>query len=248
VLGYVLPLLVWQIVASRRLLPEYVLPTPVDAASALWRDGTFIGSNLAVTLQEVGLGFGIAVAGALAWSAVFISVPILRRAVYPLMVAANVAPKELLGPVVILWFGFSLLPKVLMAAVIAFFPVLVGTMVGLERFDTRIRLVASSMGASRLKTFFSFRLWNALPSFLSSLKLGLTLAIVGAVLGEFLGSDRGIGYAILSAGRRLDGASLYANLAVLVAVSLVLVGIVERVQRALFKGTRSATGASGHMT
>ena len=230
------PLAFWQVVASARLLPPYVLPLPASVVRALWLGREFIAANLAVTLQEIGLGFALATGGALFWAVVFSSIQRIRRAVYPLMVAANVAPKELLGPIFILWFGFSPLPKVLIAAAVAFFPILVGTMVGLERFDPGLRLVALSMGAGRFKTFISFRLWNALPSFLSSVKLGLTLATVGAVLGEFLGSDQGIGYAIVAAARHLDGPSLWANLGVMVVISLTLVQIIDLIEGGLFRG------------
>jgi NitT/TauT family transport system permease protein len=235
VAAYTWPLMLWQLVFMAQVLPTYVVPAPTEVVASLWRDWEFISGNLTITLQEVLLGFALALVGALAWSAILLASPVLRRFAYPLMVAANVAPKELLGPVAILWFGFSMLPKVLLAAVIAFFPILVGTMVGLEQFDNRLKLVAQSMGASKWRTFFSFRMWDALPSFLSAVRLGLTLAIVGAVLGEFLGADRGLGYAIVSAGRRLDSAALFANLAVMVSVSLVLIGLVNWCERSLIR-------------
>jgi NitT/TauT family transport system permease protein len=163
---------------------------------------------------------------------------LFRRAVYPLMVSAQAAPKEALAPLFIMWFGFTMLPKILMAAVIAFFPILVSTAVGLERFDRRLRLLAASVGAGPFKTFVSFRAWAALPSFFGSLRLGVTLATVGAVIGEFLGSDDGIGYLVLSASRRLDGELLYASLIILVALCMGLVALVDALESRLLRGVR----------
>jgi len=197
-------------------------------------------SNVAVTTAEILMGLLIGAAGALVWAVAFVSIPAARRALYPMMIAAQSAPKEALAPIFIIWWGFSSLPKVVMAALISFFPMLVATVVGLERFTEQQRLLAASMGAGRLRTFFSFRVWVALPSFLSGLKLGVTLSAVGAVLGEYLGSDRGLGYQILSASRRLNGGLLYASLIALIAVVWLLVRAVDVGEAWMLRGTRSA--------
>jgi NitT/TauT family transport system permease protein len=195
-------------------------------------------SNVAVTASEIVLGLGIGIAGALAWAVALVSVGPLRRAVFPLLVAAQSAPKEALAPIFIIWWGFSPLPKVVMAALISFFPMLVATVVGLERFSEQQRLLAASMGAGPVRTLLSFRVWAALPSFLSGVRLGVTLAAVGAVLGEYLGSDRGVGYQILGASRRLDGGLLYASLLALILLSWVLVQLVDLLEAWLLRGTR----------
>jgi NitT/TauT family transport system permease protein len=220
-------------------IPAYLVPPPGDVVEAFTADPAYFFSNVWVTAGEILLGLGLAIAAAVVWALLLVSVRTIRRAIFPLMVAAQSAPKEALAPIFIIWWGFSPLPKIVMAALIAFFPMLVATVVGLERFTEQQRLLAASMGAGHTKTFFSFRLWVALPSFLSGVRLGVTLAAIGAVLGEYLGSDRGIGYQILSSSRVLNGGLLYASLIALILLSWLLVRIVDATESWLLRGTRA---------
>lgn len=231
-------LLVWQLVVEWRDISDYLLPSPAQAWRAVVESPTVFLSNLGITIREILLGLSIGIAGAVTWAVPLVSSRRIRRVAYPLIVAAQSAPKEALAPVFIIWWGFSSLPKVVMAALICFFPMLLATMAGLERFNEQQRLLAASLGASRLRTLFSFRVWTALPSFLSGVRLGVTLAAIGAVLGEFLGSDEGIGYQILSASRRLDGGLMYASLIALILISWLLVGIVDLAEGWLLRGTK----------
>jgi NitT/TauT family transport system permease protein len=228
----------WQLVVVWGSVSDYLLPRPIEVWRAFMQSPSAFLSNVGITTWEILVGLAIGIAGALAWAILLVSSRSVRKAVYPLIVAAQSAPKEALAPVFIIWWGFSSLPKVVMAALICFFPILVATVVGLERFSEQQRLLAASMGASRSKTLFSFRVWAALPSFLSGIRLGVTLAAVGAVLGEFLGSDKGVGYQILSSSRRLDGGLLYASLITLIVISWGLVRIVDVVDASLLRGVR----------
>jgi NitT/TauT family transport system permease protein len=230
---------VWWAVTAAWNIPAYLVPPPGDVFRAFSADPSFFLSNMWVTASEILLGLGLAIVGAVVWAVLLVSLGTLRRAVFPLMVAAQSAPKEALAPIFIIWWGFSLLPKIVMAALIAFFPMLVATVVGLERFTEQQRLLALSMGAGPLRRFFSFRLWVALPSFLSGVRLGVTLAAIGAVLGEYLGSDRGVGYLILSSSRVLNGGLLYASLIALIIMSWVLVRMVDLAESWMLRGART---------
>ncbi len=235
----------WVAVTTLGHVPTYLLP-PVSRVYAAFRDtGGLLLSSTRVTVVEIVLGLAVATAAALALAVALVASRLVRKALYPVLVATQSAPKEALAPIFIIWWGFSSLPKIVMAALIAFFPMVVATVTGLERFSEQQRLLAASMGAGPLRTLFSFRLWVALPSFLSGLRLGITLAVVGAVLGEFLGSDAGLGYMILSASRRLDGGLLYASLLILVAVSWTLVRLVDLTEAILLRGVRKSTYAGG---
>ena len=229
----------WQLLVTWRDIPTYLVPPPADVLRAFTEAPSAFLSNVGVTTGEIVLGLALGLAGALAWAIAFVSIPPVRRALFPVMVAAQSAPKEALAPIFIIWWGFSPLPKVVMAAMISFFPMLIATVVGLERFTEQHRLLAQSMGASSFQTLSKFRIWVALPSFLSGVRLGVTLAAIGAVLGEYLGSDRGLGYQILSASRRLDGGLLYASLIALIIVTWVLVRIIDVGESSLLRGTRS---------
>jgi NitT/TauT family transport system permease protein len=229
----------WQVLIWWRDIPPYLLPPPAEVLRAFTASPSSFLSNVGVTASEIVLGLLIGVVGALAWAIAFVSAPPVRRALFPVMVAAQSAPKEALAPIFILWWGFSPLPKVVMAALISFFPMMIATVVGLERFTEQHRLLAASMGAGGLKTLLKFRVWVALPSFLSGVRLGVTLAAIGAVLGEYLGSDRGLGYQILSASRRLNGGLLYASLIALIVVTWLLVKVVDVSEARLLRGTRT---------
>ena len=229
----------WQALVSWRDIPTYLLPPPVEVVRAFTAAPSIFMSNVGVTTTEIVLGLLIGLVGALAWAITFVSIPPVRRALFPVMVAAQSTPKEALAPIFILWWGFSPLPKVVMAAMISFFPMLIATVVGLERFTEQHRLLAASMGAGPLQTLLKFRVWTALPSFLSGMRLGVTLAAIGAVLGEYLGSDRGLGYQILSASRRLNGGLLYASLIALILVTWVLVRVIDVGEGWLLRGART---------
>jgi NitT/TauT family transport system permease protein len=233
---------VWWAVIAVANVPGYLLPPPIDVARALGENFGFFLENTAVTFTEILLGLGLAVVGAVVWAALIVSVQTVRKAVFPLMVVAQSAPKEALAPVFIIWWGFSPLPKIVMASLIAFFPVLVTTVVGLERYTEQQRLLAASMGAGPIRQFFSFRIWAALPSFLSGIRLGVTLAAIGAVLGEYLGSDRGLGYMILTSARQLNGGFLYGSLIALMVMSWAMVKVVDLVEALLLRGTRAGRG------
>lgn len=211
-------------------LPSYILPTPLGVASAFMTELPDIAWNSWITVQEIMLGLAIAFVCALVTAIAILAFPTFRRTVMPLMAAAQASPKEAIAPLLVMWFGFTMLPKVILAAAIPFFPLLIAIVVGLERFDPRVRLLAASMGAGPVRTFFSFRAWSALPSFFGGLRVGITLAAVGAVLGEFIGSDDGIGYLVLSASRNLDGELLYASLVILVALCLVFTAIINAIE------------------
>jgi NitT/TauT family transport system permease protein len=195
-----------------------------------------------VTATEILLGLAVATGAAVAWAALIVSVDIVRKAVFPLMVVAQSAPKEALAPIFIIWWGFSATPKIVMASLIAFFPILVATVVGLERFTREQQLLASSMGAGPLRRFFSFRIWVALPSFLSGIRLGVTLAAIGAVLGEYLGSDKGLGYMIVTSARQLNGGFLYGALISLMIMCWAMVRAVDVAELLLLRGTRAGKG------
>lgn len=232
-------ILVWQVTTLSGDIPAYLLPPPGDAFRAFATAPHYFLANLAITATETGLGLGLAVVGALAWAVTLSAVPFLHRMIFPLLVAAQATPKEALAPIFILWWGYSLLPKVVLSALVAFFPLLLATMVGLERFTPDHRLLATSMGAGRFKTLVSFRIWVALPSFLGGVRLAITFALLGAILGEYLGSDTGVGYQILSASRRLDGGSLYAGLITLIVMSWLLVRLVDLAEACLLRHGRA---------
>jgi NitT/TauT family transport system permease protein len=219
-------------------VPSYIVPTPYGVANTFVSEFSWIAGHSWITIQVILAGFALAIFFAVVIALALVSFPRARRTFFPLFVSMQAFPKEALAPILIMWLGFTMLPKILLAAAIAFFPILVAVIVGLEKFDPKLRLLAASMGASQARTFFSFRAWDALPAFFGALRVGVTLAAVGAVLGEFLGSDNGIGYVVLSASRNLDGEMLYASLVILVALCIGFTAAIDRIERWLLPTTR----------
>jgi len=184
-----------------------------------------------VTTVEIALGFAMSVAVGIPLAlAIFLSPP-FARSVYPLLVSSQAVPKVAVAPLFIVWFGLGLVPKVLIAFLIAFFPVVINTAMGLAALEREKIYLARSMGLGPVATFFKIQLPNALPSIFAGLKISITFAVVGAVVGEFVGGQGGLGYLLLIANGNMDTALLFAGIVALTLLGIVLfalIGLVER--------------------
>jgi len=228
-----LVVILWE--ASVRLfrIPVYLLPGPgyvVAAVAEHWRS---LVSQAVVTMAEVLAGFLAAALVAIPLAMLVVVSPVLERLIYPPMVATQSIPKIALAPLFIVWFGFGTTPKVAVAFLISFFPVVVDTIVGLRSIDPAMVQLARSMGAPPYRIFLRLRLPNALPSVFAGLKVASTLAVVGALTGEFIGSDRGLGYVLVQASAQLDTPLLFATLVILSLLAMAFFFVVERVERLL---------------
>ncbi|MER5886403.1 ABC transporter permease [Streptomyces sp. NPDC001941] len=223
----------WWALAQARLVEPYLLPSPgatvhvlVDRWAYLWRHGW-------VTTYETLLGFlAAAVVGVLAGVAL-VSSATAGRTLYPLLLLAQVVPKVAVAPLFVVWLGFGLAPKVLIAVLVAFFPVVVAMVTGLRAVDPEALELAATMGGGRWRTFARIRFPAALPHLFAGLKVAVTLAVTGAVVGEFVGADEGLGYVILQANGNLDTPLLFAGLLVMSLVGVALFAAVEAAERLL---------------
>ena len=188
------------------------------------------------TLVEILAGF--ALAGALGvLLGVFVSfIALAKRTVYPLLVSSQMVPKVAIAPVLIIWFGTGLQAKVLIAFLIAFFPITISTMVGLDAVDPDMVKLFRSMGAGPLRTFMKLRLPTALPNIFAGLKIGMSLAVVGAVVAEFVAADQGLGYYLLYANGQLDSAGVFGALTLLTIIGVLLFYAVELIERLFVPG------------
>ena len=233
----VLIVLVWEIVTARELINPLVLPSPTAIAAALWGFVTGFFSPLAywedtwVTLQEILVGFAIGAGGALVLGSLIAEFKTVRWVVVPYTVALNATPKIAFAPLFIVWFGFGVMPKVVMAAFICFFPVLVNTVSGLESVESDELELMASIRASRWQTFRRLKIYHALPYIFAGLRTAMAFAVVGAVIGEFAGAQNGLGFQIEFAAARLETANLFAFLVVLSLVAYALYVLIELVER-----------------
>jgi NitT/TauT family transport system permease protein len=168
-------------------------------------------------------------------AAILVQLPLVDAVLYPWLLTSQVLPKVAVAPLLIMWMGFGLLPIMLIAVLVAFFPVLVNTMAGLRSVEREPMMLLGSMGASPWQRFVHLRLPVALPSVVSSMKIAMTLAAVGAVVGEFVGSNQGLGYLLLYANGALDAKLLFAALLLLSVLTMILYGLVALSERWLLR-------------
>lgn len=234
----------WAVVSGLGLVAGYLLPTPAATWHKLVENAPYLWSASVVTTAETLAGFVVAVVLGLAAALVMAFSPRLEGSVYPIIVFAQVVPKIAVAPLFVVWLGFGFSPKVLMAALIAFFPVVVAGFTGLKSIDHDLIDLAATMTASRLRVFTRFRFPSALPFIMSGLKVAVTLAVTGAVVGEFVGADSGLGYVILEANGNVDTAMLYAALIMLSLIGVVLFLLVDLAERLLMPWHSSRRAAS----
>ncbi|RVT90964.1 ABC transporter permease [Sphingomonas crocodyli] len=213
-------------------IAPFILPSPLAVAKAIADNAGTLMPALAYTLGEVLLGFGLSVLVGGLIALAIVSSDLLDRSVYPLLVALQIVPKVAIAPLFAIWFGFGMLPKVLMAFLIAFFPMVINTAMGLRGIEVSKLHLARSMGASGLQTFFKIRLPHAMPSIFTGLKLSITSAMIGAIVGEFIGSDEGVGRILLVANGNMQTDLLFAGVVLLSLAGVVLFLAIEAIERA----------------
>jgi NitT/TauT family transport system permease protein len=221
----------WELAVAAFAIPTYLLPPPSRVGAVFVERPELLIDHGLVTLIEVAVGFAIAIVVGVAIAIILDASPLIARALNPLLVGSQAMPKIAFAPILVVWFGFGLTPKVLIVFLMAFFPIAISTLVGLVSVEREQILLARSLGMSRIRTFFKIRLPSTMPNLFGGLKIGVTLAVVGAVVGEFVGSDAGLGYLLLLANGTIDTPLLFAGVLSLTIMGLVLYWIVEVVER-----------------
>jgi NitT/TauT family transport system permease protein len=233
VLVLVLFVVLWHLFVVIFSIKPYIVPKPLDVARAMHDNWSLLWSSTMATLVEVAVGFVLAAVGGVALGAVMFYFPIAQRLLSPPIVAFQNVPKVALAPLFVVWFGTALTPRVLVAFVMAFFPVLVNTTVGLSATKKVSLELVQSMGASRWQTFVKVQFPGALPAVFAGLRVATTLVVIGAVVGEYIAADKGLGYLQLSASTNLNSELLFASLIMMAVLGLVTYEIVAAVERLL---------------
>src|SRR5262252_470743 len=224
-------LVIWE--AGKRVFedPAFLFATLSGIAVSFIANASLLLFHGWITTAEILLGFALSIVVGIPLALAIFLWPTFSRSVLPLLVSSQAMPKVAVAPLFLVWFGFGLLPKVLIAFLIAFFPIVIGTAVGLASIEQEKIHLARSMGLGTAATFFKIRLPNALPSVFGGLKISITLAVVGAVVGEFVGGDAGLGYLLMVANGNIDTPLLFAGLVALTVQGVVLFFLVELVER-----------------
>ena len=229
-------ILAWKAIVVVTGYPPYILPAPEIVAGRFltaWTDGT-IPRHAGRTVYEVALGFGIGAGLALVVGYLLARVPVAERLLSPYLVAAQATPILALSPLLALWFGPGLTAKIVICALIVFFPVAISTMVGVRSVEARLLELARSLRATRWQIVSTLEVPAALPAIFGGLRVGVTLAVVGAIVGEWTGADRGLGLLVnLARGSLFDTPLLFATLLTIALLGIVLYALVVLVERTL---------------
>jgi len=221
----------WELASRVLRIPKFIMPAPSEIAAEAWEwRYRFIGHSW-VTLYETLGGFALSIVVAVPLATLIVYSPWMRRALYPLIVLLQAVPKIAVAPVLLLVIGYGETSKVIVAFLVAFFPIVVDTATGLAATPPELLELSRSYRASAFKTFVKVRFPMALPFFFSGLKVAITLAVIGAVVGEFIGSDKGLGYVILSSTSYWKTELAFASMILLSLIAILLFGAVCLVER-----------------
>jgi NitT/TauT family transport system permease protein len=222
---------VWEAAVHLFDMKAVILPTPTLTFTTMWAKRAYLLQHTWPTVNAIAIGFAVAAVTGFVIAVAIAYSRFLNQLTYPFLVAAQVVPKIALAPLFLIWFGVGLLPKVVIAALIAFFPIVINTAKGLTSVEPELVQFMRSLGASWSEIFFKISLPWALPYIFAAFKISITLAVVGAVVGEFIASDVGLGYVVNYANITLETDVMFAGLLLLSAVGILLFLVVVAAER-----------------
>jgi NitT/TauT family transport system permease protein len=222
----------WEAACHVLEIPRYILPAPSAISLELWKQRWVLLEHSVPTLLVITLGFvtafvlGLLLAILIAWSTP------LKLTLYPILISSQTVPKVAIAPLLVLWLGYGIFPKVMITFLVCFFPITIDAVVGLRSVPPETILLARSTGAGGWKTLSKIQLPHALPNIFAGLKVAITLAVVGSIVAEFVGADGGLGYLLMAATGNLDTTFLFADLVVLVVIGIMLYVLIEVLESA----------------
>ena len=240
----VLVFIIWAASVSYFKIPNYLLPGPAEVMRRIVHDRAIFWKHGLATLSVIVIGFLISVVFGVIMALSVVMNRTAERTLMPLIVGSQTIPKIAIAPLFVVWLGFGLAPKIAVTFLITFFPIAVATIAGLKAVEPEMLDMVRSMGAGPLLTMWKVRVPAALPQFFSGLKIAITSAVVGAIVAEFVGSDSGLGYLLLTSTATLDGTLVWSALLILVAIGVGLFMAIVRLERAVIPWHISVRAAS----
>ena len=222
---------IWQVAASAGLVPGYMLPSPVEVVQALITDFPLLMEHAKVTLAEAFLGLFCGVVLGFVMAVIMDRFDRLYQALYPLIVVTQTIPTVAIAPLLVLWFGYEMLPKVILIVIVTFFPVTVGLLTGFRSADKDMINLLRSMGAGRVQIFRYIKLPGAMGQFFSSLRISASYSVVGAVISEWLGGFNGLGVYMTRVKKAFAFDKMFAVILLISVISLVLMKLVDVLQK-----------------
>ena len=226
-------LITWEVIVNWQAVPQWILPAPSQIWQAVWQNFDLLIPHMMQTMQQVLLGLGLAIVTGVALAAVLDLSSWLRRALYPMLVASQTIPILALAPLLVIWFGFGLTPKVFIVTLFCFFPIAINTADGLTAADPELLALLRAMGANRRQIWRKVRLPASLPYFFSGLRIAATYSVVGAIIGEWVGASKGLGIFMLRSANAFKTDQVFAAIVISSLLSLALFGLVFVAERIL---------------
>jgi len=225
-------IVLWEVLVRHFHVPGWLLPAPSAIAQAMVEWRSELALHTVVTLYETLVGFALAIAISVPLAVLIVYSPLLQNTIYPILLAMQSTPKVAIAPLLALWIGFGAAPKIIVVFLVCFFPIIVATASGLSAVPASLIDLIRSLSASPIQTFIKIRFPTAMPHIFVGLKIAITFAVVGAVIGEFVGSENGLGYLILISTSQSRTPLAFGALVLLTVMSIVLyygVALAERI-------------------
>lgn len=225
-------LIIWEFIVNVGGIEKYILPAPTDVIKVLIKDFRTMIPHISATLYEGMVGFLIAIVLSIILAVIMDMVPLVKRSLYPVLVISQTIPTVALAPLFIIWFGFGALPKIIVVVIVCFFPIVISIVDGLEGVDKDLINHFKLMGASKLNVFLHLKLPYGMINFFSGMRIAATYSIMGAVIGEWLGGDKGLGVYMTRARSAYALDKMFASIVIIVAISMgifLLVSFMEKV-------------------
>jgi len=226
-------LLIWQTATVIWQIQEWLLPSPTQIGKAAIEARGLLGPQVWQTAKETLLGFALALGTGTLLALIIDFSATLRRAIYPLLVVSQTIPIIAIAPLLVIWLGYGIWPKIIVVGLICFFPIVVSLADGLRSADPDLIALLQSMGGKRRDIFFKVRLPGAMPSFFSGVKIAVTYSVIGAIMGEWVGASRGLGVFMLRATNSFRTDWVFAAIAITAFLSILLFRLVATLERAL---------------
>lgn len=220
----------WQIAVDKGGIPKYILPSPKDIIATLIKTMPDLKPHIYATLYEASVGFLSSIILAIVLAVLMDSIKLIKSCIYPILVISQTIPTIALAPIFIIWFGFGALPKVIVVIMVCFFPIVISLVDGLEAADKDMLNLMNIMGASRLQKFIFVKFPSSLNSFFSGLRIAATYSIMGAVIGEWLGGDKGLGIFMVRAKNAYALDKIFAAIIIIIVLSMALFGFMYMLQ------------------
>lgn len=235
ILTFLAIIIVWQVVVEVKDVPQYILPTPIDIVNVFINDYQNLFDNTLVTLYETVLGFTLALVVALLLGIIMDFVSVIRKCLYPILVVSQTIPTITIAPLLIIWFGFETLPKILMVSLTCFFPILISFVDGLENIDKDYLNLFKTMKSNKLQTFIHLKLPMSIDKLFSGIKISVTYMVVAATVAEWLGGTAGLGVYMVRAKSAYALDKVFASTIIVVVLSLIFVGFVNIAKKIIIK-------------